>query len=683
MRKLTLICFLGICLFYLMPIQVKASLFIPKRGSVNFELAERADSQNEIYVGIPIHLFINVGDTISIIPTMDIEDSSTTFSCELISGSVGAIEIASINGGKQFDFTAIKESLVGDCIFQITSSGGIIETFRITVIPEDSISTSIQINGNNGIWDNSTSTPQTFVFFEYNAGNGSRKNFLDLSEFSAKISKEGHVLVGWNTECDGSGNYFAPEDSLVYDDVTFSMLYAQWIPVSSESYVLFNTCLGSFDEENSGVAHNEFKVDGGDVVTAPRVFRDGYTLVGWLDSNDINNSGSGSLSNLENFYLPGEKITTTQNLNLFAQWIENSSGNQVLIYDTNAENVLFDDYKGIREIDISNNIVFCSNHSGLEREGFIFAGWNTDPFSAKDHFDIYDEINVAEAFPNDKVIILYAEWERIDLPENYFVFVAKDKIFANGKSYLIIDRDKPFELPILEDEEDAPFIGWKNDGVGSWGPANTCILLPNENISFNENAYLYPVYSISYYGGYSGCWLFVDANGGYIDSSSDIYLDFDMPMTWQAYDDINYYNKYANMHLELYSRDIYRNGYTLIGFNTKSDGSGTQYALGEFVPSAGLKTVLYAQWEKNDYNVDIEDSWIKITLESVIPTDASVFLTTYGDTGKMLTTLQGSVISNYCIVFPKNNLMHGGNCKLFLTDSRFTPIQNARSIVLK
>lgn len=547
----------------------------------------------------------------------------------------------------------------------------------------------VTLDANGGCWTD-TSRANPFTIYREYGDLGYGFNSVELADYSSSLSKPQHALVGWNTCADGTGASFAVGDSLSYDkkmeaiagDVT---LYAQWIPAPENPYILFDSCLGSFSEENAAAYQSEYQFEKADgTVIAPMAYREGSTLIGWLDTNEDWNHSEQSDLKLESFFLPGEEITSTENLSLYAQWVFNDAENRIILYDANADNTFFDRSTASREIDcLFNTTSYCSDHIDLQREGYILTGWNTASDGTGQHFDLDAEIDVWETFQPNLITTLYAEWEKIDLPENYFVFISREKLFSDGKPYLIVDRDKPFDIPVLSDDEDAPFIGWKNNGAGRGVPANTCILLPNETISFNENAYLYPVYSIPFLGGNSSRWLFVDANGGYLNADADIYLDYDMPMTWQAYDDINQYNEYAGVHLGLYARDLYRSGYTLAGLNTKADGSGTQYALGEFVPSAGLKTVLYAQWEKNDYTASIEDSQLNITLDSEIPASTSVLLAAYDENSRMLGILQGTVVSDHSIVFAVNDLLDSAELKLFLTDPHSAPIQHSRIIAIE
>lgn len=473
------------------------------------------------------------------------------------------------------------------------------DTFALTSTIVTTPQKVLSWDANGGNWQDSTPPTPYTLYREYD-DIGWGESGIDFIEISQSISNPGYAFVGWNTKADGSGTLYLAKDVVSYTDFeAYEMeditLFAMWVPISAEPSVVFNTWKGSFSLDTADAEVNEIQVQSAaDGVIVPNVYREGYSFIGWCDSNELNNHAfeEGGLSKV---YFPGEEIVPSENLVLCAQWIENSSSDKAILFHPNAPGIVFSSDASY-DIYIGDHQFFCENHLDLEREGYILLGWNTAADGTGQSFGLLDVIDVEEAFPDDKVITLYAQWEQIDLPDKYFVFVLHEETFENGQSYLIVDRSQPFELPVLEDQENAPFIGWKNS-VGVWGPVLTHILLPGENISFNKNAYLYPVFSDSTSGGDEGCWLFVDANGGYIESNSDTLLDFDMSMWWQSYRDVNIYNERVPQHLPLYIQNMHREGFTLTGLNTKSDGTGTQYALDGFVPSAGLKTVIYAQWE--------------------------------------------------------------------------------------
>lgn len=523
---------------------------------------------------------------------------------------LGGELIAYKESGASIDYCGVENGIgriefeikKGDRVFIFCNADASDEDYTFEAIFSDKVYKTVSLDANGGTWNSDVASPVSFTLIREYDESGWGEDRFNLNDYAGKLSNDEYMLVGWNTEQNGIGMQFAPCDGISYDrfenvvgEVT---LYAQWAPVPNEPVIIFNSYFGSFNEETAGAElHETLVLDSSNRVIAPNAYRTGYTLIGWSTSNDINNAclAEGGLSD---FYFPGESISVNSNLVLYAQWISDSVSDKAVIFYTNAPGVCYEDGTSGYEIYVGDYIVHLRNRLDVEREGYVLCGWNTASDGTGIQFGLLDEINVSNAFPEDKVITLYAQWERIDLPENYFVFVLHGDTFSNGKSYIVVDRTRPFEIPVLKDEDNSPFIGWKNS-AGSWGPVHTHILLPNEELSYSENAYFYPVYSEPFQGGNTSRWIFIDANGGYVDANPETLLDFDMSMWWSWYKNLETYNLRANSHLSTYIANMHRDGCVLVGLNTKADGTGTQYSIGENIPSSGLKTVLYAQWKED------------------------------------------------------------------------------------
>lgn len=130
----------------------------------------------------------------------------------------------------------------------------------------------------------------------------------------------------------------------------------------------------------------------GDLLTFPETKRDGYTFLGWKDSED----DSGNSYNIKSI-ICGKGIT------LYAQWKANQYN---IHYNANGG-------KG----DMSDSTVIYDSHFKLpqntfERSGYSFVGWNEDDEAFKAEFK--DEEIIPNLTDTDKTINLYAVWKKND-----------------------------------------------------------------------------------------------------------------------------------------------------------------------------------------------------------------------------------------------------------------------------
>ncbi len=127
--------------------------------------------------------------------------------------------------------------------------------------------------------------------------------------------RENHTFLGWNTEADGSGTAYAPEDTLhLTAEDNVRTLYAQWQEAPKYDYtVIYNANFGeepetTADDENVTGVYDTTKV----ITIDPNHFtREHYTFLGWAEE---------PLGQV--VYQPGEELTFTRggSQELFAVW---------------------------------------------------------------------------------------------------------------------------------------------------------------------------------------------------------------------------------------------------------------------------------------------------------------------------------------------------------------------------
>ena len=170
-------------------------------------------------------------------------------------------------------------------------------------------------------------------------------DYLVLSDEETSIQCAGRMMIGWNTQPDGSGDDYLPGDYII--GITDNIdLYAQWRDARTITYhantddeVLEEDAIAGAeaapaDESALNFAIFEIEIADGkthELLTLKQTGfkRGGYVFVGWNTEKD----GSGTS------YAPGDEITITEDIDLYAQWkadtaiddpVNNDSNNPVV-----------------------------------------------------------------------------------------------------------------------------------------------------------------------------------------------------------------------------------------------------------------------------------------------------------------------------------------------------------------
>lgn len=150
-------------------------------------------------------------------------------------------------------------------------------------------------------------------------------------------------------------------------------------------------------------------------------------------------------------------------------------------------------------------------------------------------------------------------------------------------------------LQVKYDKENVNFLGWSSNGYIADGGK---LLTKDENYQFviKENTILYANFKDK--TTYS---ILIDPNGGTASKSVDVS---DLSPFTYAY-------------LPLDNEELTRSGYTLVGYNTKEDGSGEHYSLGAMIEVPRKDTKLYAEWVQNtkeeNFSYTVNGSSVTIT----------------------------------------------------------------------
>lgn len=310
--------------------------------------------------------------------------------------------------------------------------------------------------------------PLAFFHIIYNA-NGGTGGFIGsdvisggtdtvLSPEEAGVSRESHTFMGWNTRPDGSGAAYEPGDVITLtDNVT---LYAQWLVSLFGVTYEANGGAGGFADTN---------IPYGTLYTIlfPEqvgISRTGYTFTGWNTQPD----GSGTS------FQPGSVIVVTGDLTLYAQWAVNL---YMVLYTANAGTGSFID------ADIpygTEYAILFPNEAGINREGFIFTGWNTEPDGSGTVYEPGDVTTITMD------LTLYAQWNAPNLfAINYN---------ANGGEGGFVDTNIPYGTmyTILSPEEvGISRIGYTLTGWNIEPDGSGTVYEPGDVITISSSLILY------------------------------------------------------------------------------------------------------------------------------------------------------------------------------------------------
>ena len=147
-----------------------------------------------------------------------------------------------------------------------------------------------------------TTTPTHSIHFNPNGGEGTMNDQI-VNEFEPTalnantFTNEGFVFDGWNTEVDGTGDYYADSATVtLFDDLT---LYAQWNQ-------LYTITLATVENGSIGASHTEAVEETSIILTATPAT--GYELDHWMVTDAQNNS----VTVTENqFEMPASNVTVS------------------------------------------------------------------------------------------------------------------------------------------------------------------------------------------------------------------------------------------------------------------------------------------------------------------------------------------------------------------------------------
>jgi len=391
------------------------------------------------------------------------------------------------------------------------------------------------------------------ITFDTNGGSGtmgtqSMTHGVATSLNASLYSRANYVFYRWATVPDGTGTTY---NNLAQVTLTATTtLYAQWTP---NTYVVTY----NYDNATGGTSTTTSSfTTAGTAIVLPTPTRTGYTFAGWFSDAALTNSIGAAAAN----YSPSGN---TLSLNTYAKW---TAINYTFTYDTNSSDLGTVPTETSKQI--TQTVTVKANTGSLVRAGYTFSGWNTDSNGTGSNYLSGSLFTVGSAN-----VILYAKWSPNTYTVTYNVNGASgnaQRSSSNVTSDSYTSGDSSVALPSVGTLERAgyTFGGWNTSAAGTgtnYLEAATYTTISNLTFFAKWN----PVtYAITYNGNSS--------NGGTTPTTGDYTTGQASPYSIVA----NTFTKSSNV---------------FGGWNTASDGSGTNYSPGATITTLA-DIVLYALW---------------------------------------------------------------------------------------
>jgi len=382
---------------------------------------------------------------------------------------------------------------------------------------------------------------QNFTYNDAIGGNG----LHDFSTFGLK-APTGYTFSGWkggNKVFDEKTTTYKPSDftSDIKNGNTTIWLSAQFSPIT---YTIKYNGNGNTGGSTASSTHT---YDIAKNLTANGFTKTGYTFAGW----NTNTSGTGT-NYTDKQSVKNLSSTQGATINLYAKW---TPVTYKVSYNANGGSGAPSAQTKTHGVDLT------LSSTKPTRTGYTFNGWNTNSSGSGTNY------SSGGKYTANANVTLYAKWTPVTYTVTYNANGGSGAPSAQTKTYgvdLTLSSTKPTRTGYT-------FNGWntKADGSGT-------NYASGGKYTSNANLTLYakwtPVtYTVTY-----------NANGGSGAPGNQ--------------------TKTYGVDLTLSSTKPTRTGYSFNGWNTKSDGSGTNYASGgKYTANANL--TLYAKWTPITYTV--------------------------------------------------------------------------------
>ncbi|MBO7047743.1 MAG: InlB B-repeat-containing protein [Spirochaetia bacterium] len=432
---------------------------------------------------------------------------------------------------------------------------------------------------------------------------GSGKEVLSVSNNTGSLAKAGYLFDGWNTSADGSGADYAP--GALYNGKNIT-LYAKWAAIFNYHVLNFGSPAPSLDGAKmspgiptasiTGLTSKGMTLSN---ITVPRTI-DGYTVAS-IDDNafqgcsnltevtisdtvtEIGDNAFNGCSNLSGITMQGTTPPAV-GADAFAGCVMlavivpqsavssyNSSpgwstvailapGTFSIVYNGNGSDGGVVPQRQVGMIGIT--IQVYGNNGSLTRAGCTFNGWNTKADGTGNSF----AANASYAGPDN--MTLYAQWTHPDYTVT-FDGNGADTEASPSTIKVIAPANTIGSLPATPPKKNGyHFVGWYTQAGGTGDPFVVGYRVITDRTVYAK--WSVNDYTISYDRN--------SATGGSVPESHA--TQFNQAIT-----------------LRMNTGSLERTGYRFGGWNTKADGTGTDYEEGASYTVTGDAT-LYAKWLK-------------------------------------------------------------------------------------
>jgi len=540
----------------------------------------------------------------------DMYSSWTNFSSNWVKKTENDISYFPILKGVDFNYTTISDInlSVGDTVYlsdYVSPSGDVNRVYSGNPTNTDVVSTELISESYTGYYYDVKITALsagTSKFYVYNAYDGYKRvitvtvsssnqktsivfhsnNGIDSSttqsvDYGSSItlksnvfSRTGYSFKNWNTSADGSGTTYTNKQTFTTTEHHLD-LYAQWSP--NTYTIAFNSNGGSGSMSNLSATY-----DKNVTLTANSFTKTGYKFVSWNKKADGSGDGYTNKQSVKN-------LTTTNNatVTLYVQWEPiqysvsyQSNGGSGSMSNTSAS--------------YGSSVTLRSNT--FTRTGYTFNGWNTKADGTGTSYS--NRASVSNLSTTDGATIpLYAQWKVNTYTIAYH---------ANGGSGSMSNTSATYGANVTLRSNTFTrtgytFNGWNTNSSGTGTSYSNEASVKNLTSTNNGSVTLYAQWKANSYT------IVYHANGG-SGSMSNTSASYGSSVT-------------------LRSNTFTRTGYTFVGWNTKADGTGTNYSNGASVRNLTAtnngSVTLYAQWSDGSatYSIDYDVDNTAKTIEGI------------------------------------------------------------------
>ena len=495
------------------------------------------------------------------------------------------------------------------------------------------------------------------VYYGNEAYAANKRDFQNFSDgatlYTPRFHRPGHILTGYNTQADGTGTAYPAGNMRITSDMEpVQFLYAQWSPLNllkngvrliiddddMTGLLGINGWSGGTswrfrDNGGNGTADGQIEIRDSTRYSGGSIAFDGNLTLGFVDGASVgqieaaggltlvNNASAGAQFSVKAngvAAIRAERVTTKDSAAVYHISAENavavdaatlylSSPNVTIMGDPAVrEGAVIECMKGIgytisedkttlttyaveQKVTLNGNggtldgkedvLVTYSAENPLNlrdypfaREGYVLVGWAEDKEGTKLATDATGQLKLMN------LGTLYAVW--LEVPNSDYVILrgSYTNAYATraGFSSIVMSTDGTVMLP--EPNLTGGIAIWRKSDTNEPYFARETVKVPS-GTRFGCSLYYK-----------SSMVLIFDGNGGTMrDTVNGVQRTVSR---WAVSTSVG-----GTYHSNL---QFVRNGYTMTGYNTKKDGSGTAYSYSDIPVTSDMsnQTILYAQWEK-------------------------------------------------------------------------------------